>query len=156
MTHLPNDLIPLPTMPYDERPAELALDREECRTAIWRSRGNISEAAKLLKITSLRLRNFVRANPFLSAEAEEAREILADIAEDNVYDALTDEADPSRRDSMSRFVLASVGRRRGYGQGNNTGVTINASKGRLVVAWDDGTQVAGEPNTIEHSSEDAA
>ena len=155
MTHLPDDLVTLPTMPYDERPADLPLDREECRTAIWMVRGNISEAAKLLKVTSLRLRNFIRNNPFLSAEAEEAREILADIAEDNVYDALTDDTDPQRRDSMSRFVLGSIGRRRGYGQ-NTPGLTLSPKGGRLTVVWDDGTNVLGDPKTIEHSSEDAA
>lgn len=145
----PDDLIPLPTMPFDERPSELPLNREECRTALWRAKGNISDAAKLLKVSSLRLRNFVKSNPFLSAEAEEAREILADIAENNVYDALTDEADAGRRDSMSRFVLNSIGKRRGYGQ-NSPGVTLNMPKGPIKISWDDGTPVG--PKTIDHEA----
>lgn len=149
MTYQPNDLIPLPTMPYDERPAELPLDREECRTALWRAKGNVSEAAKLLKVPSLRLRNFIKNNAFLSAEAEEARQILADIAENNVLDALTDPVDAGRRDSMSRFVLSSIGKQRGYGQ-NTAGITINSPKGPMTISWADGSSVG--PKTIDHEA----
>jgi hypothetical protein len=53
----PTDLMPLPTMPYDERPMSLPLDVEECRTALWRVRGNVTEAAKLIKVHPNRLRS---------------------------------------------------------------------------------------------------
>jgi len=144
VTEIPDDLVALPTMPYSERPFELPLDIEECRTAIWMAAGNITEAAKLLKITSIRLRAFVKKSPYLSAEMQEAADRLVDIAESNVYNALTDELDPSRRDTMSRFVLTNIGKHRGWGSGSSGGVTVkNSAGGTIVVQWGDG-QTFGE------------
>ena len=137
--NIPTDLVALPTMPYSERPMELPLDIEECRTAIWMATGNVTEAAKLLKITSIRLRTFIKKSPYLSAEMKEAADRLVDIAESNVYNALTDELDPSRRDTMSRFVLTNIGKERGWGTGG-AGVNIkNSAGGTIVVQWADGT-----------------
>lgn len=152
MTELPADLIPLPTMPFDERPAALPLNIEECRTALWLCRGNISEAAKRLKTTPVRLRAFVKGSPRLSAEVEEARQQLVDIAEDVAYDALTDEADPGRRDQMARFVMGNLGKDRGYGSGNS-GVTLNLPKGRVQIQWADGSSLSADTRdekVIEH------
>ena len=142
---LPGDLIPLPTAPYDERPVSLPLDVEECRTAIWIVRGNISKAAELLKTSSARLRRFIEGSPYLSAELKEAKDRLVDIAEDVVYEALTDGDDPGRKDSMARFVLGSQGRSRGWGTGAGPSVNIKNSHGGVIrVAWADGTSF-GEP-----------
>lgn len=153
MGFLPPDLIPLPTMPYDERPVELPLDVEECRTALWRNRGNISLAAATLKISSSRLRTFVAKSPYLTTEQKEAGERLVDLAEDVAYEALTDD-DPSRRDTMARFVMTGLGKNRGHGSGNN-GVSINLPKGPIQISWGDGTQITGNDNepakTIEGS-----
>lgn len=143
----PSDLVPLPTTPWDERPTEIPLDVEECRTALWRTRGNITEAAALLKVKASRLRTFVNNSEYLTRKQQESREQLKDIAEQNVYEALTDHQDPGRKDSMSRFVLASIGRDRGYGNAQNTKPGINITgKGRMVVTWDDGEVISGEPD----------
>jgi hypothetical protein len=131
-------------MPYSERPAELPLDIEECRTALWMGRGNITEAAKLLKITSIRLRAFVKKSPYLTAEMQEAADRLVDIAEANVLDALTDELDPGRRDTMSRFVLSNIGKNRGWGTGSGNVNIKNAIGGTIVVQWADGSTFGGE------------
>jgi hypothetical protein len=137
--NIPSDLVALPTMPYSERPAELPLDVEECRTAIWMAAGNISKAAILLKITSIRLRNFVKKSPYLSAEMQEAADRLVDIAESNVLDALTDEQDPSRRDTMSRFVLTNIGKAKGWGSGPASVSVKNSASGTIIVQWADGS-----------------
>jgi len=148
---IPSDLVALPTMPYSERPTELPLDIEECRTSLWMAHGNISEAAKLLKTTSIRLRAFVKKSPYLSAELQEAADRLVDIAESNVHDALTDELDPSRRDTMSRFVLSNIGKHRGWGTATGGGVTVkNSAGGTIVVQWADGSQF-GNPEAEEDS-----
>jgi len=149
---IPSDLVALPTMPYNERPTELPLDVEECRTAIWMASGNVSEAAKLLKTSSIRLRNFVKKSPYLSAELQESADRLVDIAESNVLDALTDELDPSRRDTMSRFVLTNIGKAKGWGSGATGSVNIkNSAGGTIVVQWADGTQLGSneDDRTIE-------
>jgi len=147
---IPNDLVALPTMPYSERPSDLPLDPEECRTALWMSSGNVTEAAKLLKTTSIRLRSFVKKSAYLTAEMQEAADRLVDIAESNVLDALTDEQDSSRRDTMSRFVLTNIGKAKGWGPGNSAGVNIKANAGgTIIVQWADGSQFGDSPKDIE-------
>jgi len=147
--HVPNDLVALPTMPYSERPVELPLDIEECRTALWMAAGNITEAAKILKVTSIRLRSFVKKSPYLTSEMAEAHDRIVDIAEANVRDALTDELDPSRRDTMSRFVLTNIGKHRGWGSTGSGGVTVkNSAGGTIVVQWADGTSIGGDDSKI--------
>lgn len=154
---LPLDLIPLPTQPWDERPLSLPLDVEECRTALWMAVGNVTEAAQILKVSSSRLRNFIRCSPRLTEECREAREQLADTAESVVRDALTDKTDPGRRDQMARFVLNSqLGRQRGFGAGTPN-IKIN-NTGPVIIGWADGTSFGGgevqtqEPETIEGSA----
>jgi len=148
MDGLPADLIPLPTMPYSSRPLELPLDIEECRTALWLERGNITKAATRLKTDAARLRRFIKSSKYLTEEQNEAREQLSDIAEEVVYEALTDSEDSSRRDAMAKFVLLGPGKDRGYGTGAPK-VTVNNQKGgTVIVGWADGTQF--EPGrTIE-------
>ena len=156
MSQLPEDLRPLPTMPYDERPIEIPLDVEECRTALWRCNGNVTEAATLLKITPLRLRTFVNRSPYLLRELSEAKEQIVDTAETIVREALTDDEDKSRRDQMARFVLgSSMAKTRGWGSGTTPGVNINNKGGTIVVRWEDGTQFGGaDPKTIEMDPEE--
>jgi hypothetical protein len=145
---LPTDLVAIGTAPWDERPAELPLDVEEVRTALWMNRGNVSEAAKLLKVSSQRLRRFVDNNEYLKDQQNESREVLKDIAEENVYDALTDAADAGRRDSMSRFVLQTIGKDRGFGTGSS-GINLKGpAKGRITITWDDGSEIVGEAKDI--------
>lgn len=144
MTDLPDNLVPLPTSPWDIRPAELPLDVEECRTALWRCRGNVSKAAELLKVASQRLRTFIEKSEYLKREQTEAREVLLDAAEDVVHDALTDMADPGRRDSMARFILPQLGSSRGYGTKNGVGVNLPKGAGRITIEWADGSSVAGD------------
>ena len=137
MSQYPGDLVPLPTMPYDERPDELPLDREEVRTALWRSAGNIANAAVLLKVESIRLRRFVAQSPYLSAEAEEAREQIVDFAESVVMEELRD---PDKRGPMARFILGGQrGKRRGWGAGSGD-VAVNTVTN--VIQWGDGTTIA--------------
>ena len=153
--NIPNDLVALPTMPYSERPSELPLDPEECRTAIWMASGNITEASKLLKISSIRLRAFIKKSPYLTAEMQEAADRLVDLAEANVLDALKDEQDPSRRDTMSRFVLTNIGKTKGWGAGSSGNLSVkNSTGGAIIVQWADGTQLGDNAKTIEGEIDD--
>lgn len=137
---VPADLIPLPTMPYDERPASLPLDVQECRTAIWRTRGNVTNASILLKVDSGRLRKFIHGSSYLSQEVAEAAERLKDRAVEVVAEALDDEEDKSRRDQMARFVLTNLARDRGYGQAaKQGGVNLKLPQGNFKITWDDGS-----------------
>lgn len=151
MASLPANLRPLPTMPYSERPFELPLDIEECRTAIWKCSGNISAAAEVLKVPSQRLRIFVKKSPYLSREMEEAREQIVDKAEDIIREGLEDEDDKARRDQAARFVLNSgFAKARGWGSAATPGISVKAPGGMVVVQWQDGTRFSGaEPTIIE-------
>lgn len=154
MVELPSDLVALPTSPWDERPAELKLDVQEVRTALWLNKGNIANTAKVLKVDSGRLRRFVNNSIYLTSEMQEAKEVIKDKAEAVVVEALEDAQDPGRRDSMARFVLSSIGKDRGYGSGAGVGVSVNGPKGRMTITWDDGSSVVGDnsnesPKTIE-------
>lgn len=142
MTEVPSDLVPLPTMPYSERPASLPLDVEECRTALWRVKGNIADAAELLKVSSSRLRKFVQNSAFLTAECAEATERLKDRAMAVVADALEDAEDKARQDQMARFLLTNLGRDRGFGQAaKQGGVNLKLPQGNFTITWGDGTPV---------------
>jgi hypothetical protein len=140
-------------MPYDLRPTELPLDIEECRTALWRAEGNVTVAAQLLKVPSIRLRSFIKKSPYLSAELKEASEQIKDIAEAVIVEALTDSSDAARRDAMAKFYMLGPGKDRGYGSGGGTpNVTVNNKAGGTVqIAWADGTSVGPAPPTIEGS-----
>ena len=143
---IPTDLIPLPTTPYEERPVSLPLDVEECRTALWRTRGNITEAAKLIKVTPLRMRQFIQKSPYLSAEMQEAQDQLVDLAQDVVFEALTDEDDKGRKDTMARFVLGTQGKARGWGHATGGGMSIkNSTGGTIIVQWADGSTFGDAP-----------
>lgn len=148
--NLPLDLSPIPTQPWDERPAELPLDVEEVRTALWLDRGNISLAAERLKVSSARLRNFVNAKPRLLAEQREAREQLADRAEQIVHEALNDNTDTGRKDGMAKFVLnSSIGKPRGFSA--TPGNVVNVKNvGPMVITW---LQPGQEPTTIDEEGE---
>ena len=116
--------------------------------------GNISEAAKVLKCTSIRLRAFIRKSPYLTAEMQEASDRLVDIAEANVLDALTDREDPSRRDTMSRFVLTNIGKAKGWGTQPNASISVkNSAGGTVVVQWADGTQLGDQSNVVDVTPE---
>lgn len=146
MDSFPSDLVPLPTMPYDVRPVELPLNIEECRTALWRSKGNVTEAAKLLKTSALRLRKFIEKSPFLQEEQKESQEQLLDKSEAQILDALEDKDDKGRADAAAKFVLLNLGARRGYGQkASKVNVNIGAGAGKVQFVWGDGEAFEAAP-----------
>lgn len=146
MSEFPQDLQPIPTQPWNERPDSLPLQVEEVRTALWLESGSIPKAAIRLKVTSNRLRRYINSSPRLLAEQNEAREQLADRAEEVVKEALFDEIDASRRDSMARYVLSSIGRTRGFGQGPGKQININSEGGNILIQWADGSTLTAPEN----------
>jgi len=149
---LPQDLVPLPTMPYDVRPESMPLTIDEARTALWKAKGNITEAAKYLKVDSGRLRRFVKQSVRLSMEADEARQQILDKAETIIVEALEDTEDRQRQDNMAKFALLNLGMTRGYGA--KTGKTLNVNNsgsGNVIVTWGDGStfdEVDDEPDAL--------
>jgi len=137
------DYLPLPTMPYNERPADLPLDAEECRTALHLAEGNVTEAAYILKVAPIRLRAFVSKSAYLQREVKEYSEQLKDLAVKVVRAELSD---PDKRGSMARFVLTNLGGDRGYG-GKSAQVTP-AGNNSFTIEWGDEPAQANS-NTID-------
>ena len=148
MPELPTDLQPIPTQPWAERPDSLPLAVEEVRTALWLEEGSIPRAAIRLKVTSHRLRRFIQNSPRLLAEQNEAREQLADRAEEVVKEALFDPVDTGRRDSMAKYVLSSIGRSRGFGTGPGKQININSEGGNILITWADGSPVGSDSDEV--------
>lgn len=119
----------------------MPLDIEECRTALWIAKGNVTKAAEVLKISSNRLRQFINNSPRLTNELRETREQILDKAEEVIVEALEQDDDVQRKDSMARFALTNLGANRGYGNGKG-GVSINLPKtGKIEISWADGTSI---------------
>lgn len=146
MGDLPSDLTVLPTMPYVQRPDDMPLDVEECRTALWLKNGNITEAAEMLKVTSTRLRKFVNNNAYLVAEQNEARERLKDRAEAVIAQGLND---PGEMYTMARYVMSGIGKDRGYGANAGKNLSVVNNGGTVVIKWADGTAMDETPPLIE-------
>lgn len=152
MTDFPSDLKVLPTAPYNERPVDLPLDVEECRTALWLDLGNVTKAAERLKVSPSRLRAFVRNNAYLTAEMSEAMEQLKDKATDVIREALN--GPPERSDSMARYVMSGIGKDRGFGANSGGGAKVTVNGGVTIIQWADGSNI-NEPQTIEGEVADA-
>lgn len=133
---VPQDLVPLPTMPWNTRPETLPLTVEEVRTALWLDKGNVSEAAKRLKTDPVRLRRFIRSSARLSAELAEFKEQILDRSERIVVEALEDDSDPARQDAMAKFALTNLGAERGYGKKEGRTLNINNNGGKVIVTWE--------------------
>jgi hypothetical protein len=83
-----DEFIPLPYYPWDERPAHLPLDHDECATAIHLAFGSIANAAAILKVPLFRLSRSVRASPRLQKIQSESLSLSLDKATAHVLDSL--------------------------------------------------------------------
>ena len=61
----PDEFLPLPFYPFDERSLTYPIDQEEAATALYLSNGDVSAAAELLKVSIPRFNRVVRRSPRL-------------------------------------------------------------------------------------------
>lgn len=85
-----DEFIPLPYYPWDERPSTLALDHDECATAIHLAHGSLQQAANLLKVPLHRLSRSVRSSPRLQKVQSEGLSLSVERAASKLIDALDD------------------------------------------------------------------
>ena len=106
-------------MPYRPPiPASCAhLDLKRAYQALLKSRGNISAAAKKLKVPVTDFRMLARFNPQVSSAAQEAEEMALDHAEATLRAAL-DGPDQSRRLQAAAYIIrvSPAARRRGFAE----------------------------------------
>lgn len=100
------EFIPLPFYSWDERPAHIALEVEECETAIHLAEGHLLRAAELLKVPLFRLNRAIVRHPKLQRIYQEAATLLAHRAASEYIEALASSND-RRREWASSKILAS-------------------------------------------------
>jgi len=84
---------------------------EEVAAALIAGRGIMSEAAKLLGCDRSTISNHIQASPLCKQAQEEATELMLDLAEDKIYNAIQKD-----RSWAIAFYLARKGRKRQYGE----------------------------------------
>lgn len=105
---LQEEFAPLPYYPWDERPPTLALDRDECATAIHLAHGDLESAAALLKAPYHRLARLVRVSPHLQRiQAESLDRVLAAAMSIPIRTLFDPQADARRLEWASTKVLQS-------------------------------------------------
>ena len=95
MSDIDEEFLPLPHYSWAVRPVHLALDVEECATALYLSRGVVSAAAERLKVESLKLQRVINRSPRLIRLHAELVALLNDDVHKEVIAAFAD--DDSRR-----------------------------------------------------------
>ena len=101
---------------------------------------NVSDAAGELGVASADLRRLLWANPKLTNAAVEIEERRLDLAEKNIYEALTSD-DSRRRDAASMFTIRNSHRARKRGwittstSAAELSVTSNAPARTLTFRW---------------------
>jgi hypothetical protein len=123
---------------------------------------NVSEAAGELGVASADLRRLLWARPQLVDAAAEMEERRLDLAEKNIYEALTSD-DSRRRDAASFFTLrnSAKAKRRGWITTANAGgdLSVSASPARTTVTFrwrtdDDPDPAEADGPLIEHQPGD--
>jgi hypothetical protein len=104
------------------------LDPEVVVEVLSRHGVNVSDAASELGVASADLRRLLWANPKLTDAAVEMEERRLDLAERNIFEALTSE-DPRRRDAASMFTIRNSHRARKRGW-----ITTSTSAAELSVS----------------------
>jgi hypothetical protein len=100
------EFIPLPFYPFNERPASMPLDPDECATAIHIAKGDIPAAAALLKVPEFKLNRQIRHHPRLVRVRDEALEIVHNRAASEYIQALDSPSD-RRREWAAAKILAT-------------------------------------------------
>jgi hypothetical protein len=101
---------------------------------------NVSEAAAELRVASADLRRLLWARPQLTDAAVEIEERRLDLAEKNIYEALTSD-DSRRRDAASMFTIrnSARARRRGWLTSHSSTVDVSVSANlaprQIVYRW---------------------
>ena len=100
------EFLPLPYIPYDERPVTVPLDVEECATALYICGGKLSKAADRLKVDKLRLQRVIDRSPRLQRLHKELYEVYVHDSAEVVIDAIYAD-DPRVRYAAATKVLSS-------------------------------------------------
>jgi hypothetical protein len=105
-TEQDDEFLPLPHYPWDERPPTVALDVDECATALHLAQGDLPAAAALLKVPLHKLNRQVLAHPRLARILSEANALVIARAASEYIRAL-DASSDRRREWAAKNLLAT-------------------------------------------------
>lgn len=128
---------PLPEYNWAQRPAEIPLTRNEVISALCQSKGNVSDAADLLKVFRARLAAYLKKDEPSKAILDELYERLVDKAESTVINVMEDAPDLKTRLDAAKIILmgSKAGKNRGWGE-KGVMVDLNLGPGgRVAVRW---------------------
>ena len=140
MSDIDEEFLPLPHYSWAVRPSHLALDIEECATALYLSKGVVSVAAERLKVESLKLQRVINRSPRLVRLHAELVALLNDDVHKEVIAAFADD-DSRRREWASAKVIGSKqfqSHPLAPNNQNNPQISIGGPT-RIIISWDDGS-----------------
>jgi hypothetical protein len=110
-------------------PPDDGFDQQEVRDLLIELDGNVTEAAKRLKVDVTRLRTYVYAVPGLKRALDETLDQAVDAAIDVLYQGLRDEGSfQNRYYAAKEFLRSTAGKRRGFGPREPTTVALEVRK----------------------------
>jgi hypothetical protein len=118
--------------------------------ALFRHKGNVSEAADDLALESAELRRMIQKSEALQAAMTEIMERSVDKAIGIIQDGMDEESYLVRFYAAKEFLRTETGRRRGFGQPHHTQIVEGGTAGGravIVLKWLDDNEP--EPKTIE-------
>lgn len=155
MSSYDDEFAPLPMFTWDERPISLALDIDECATAIHFAHGDLKAAAHLLRVPIARLNRSIRAHARLKRILHDELETVviagASVPIQTLFDPT---ADQRAKEWASTKVLQSKLAHEIAHPLSPSPATAGPSlpsAGPVVVVWGDGSKIA----EIGPSSDDA-
>jgi hypothetical protein len=118
-------------------PASVAnIDLDRVRRALFKADGNITRAAKSLKVSSADLRRLTWRHPTLIMDALEHAHRLVDKAEENLLKALDgDHADRALRASLFILSHSAAARERGWCRHSGVGYDDPPTAAPTLVLW---------------------
>ena len=128
---------------------------DEIVAALEQERGDVTRAARLLKVQPVVLRRKILADNRLMEVQEEIQEQAVDKAVTILKDGMNEGSYLVRFYAAKEFVRSEAGRRRGFGAPSPMQATIQANGGgTIVLKWiDDEKPEASGPKLIEGTVE---
>jgi hypothetical protein len=115
----------------DDLVPDRLLDQEDVAQTLAEHDGDVTQTAKAIGVEPARLRQFVRASPFLKAVIDEAMEQGADRAVEVLFEGLRDEGSfQNRYYAAKEFLRSEKGRQRGFGREASATLEIKAGEAR--------------------------
>jgi len=116
-------------------PIDPGLDQDEVRALLFAVDGNVTKAAKELKVDPQRLRAYVQAVPALKRAVAETMEQGVDRAIEVLFEGLHDEHSfQNRYYAAKEFLRSEAGRRRGFGPRETAAAALEVRAGGATPA----------------------